>query len=280
MSVEPGLTISGFDRVVAKTIRPWHQRVSRNEERPRYDVYGAQRLTVHIAAQKPYGNGVLTQYPQGTCGSDKTHCLGLGRGKVLKMMDSAERNGKNVVQKPTKHNGKYKKQAKEVTRGNIAYYTIQKLRSGRRSQGSSVCDVYAIGTQVKGHSRMTSLDDVAGTTDDGEVFEFHDVLSNDQEDPATKAARRMDWDSFMNGLSKREQAIILCMIEGKPLSGLARRKRINPSTIMYSKNRLASAIQEYMGSDIIKDIQRRPGWKESINCSRERLACREERRHL
>jgi len=49
---------------------------------------------------------------------------------------------------------------------------------------------------------------------------------------------------------------------------------------MYHKRRLADAIANFMGNDIIIQIQRRPGWKDSINASRERLACREERRHL
>jgi len=36
----------------------------------------------------------------------------------------------------------------------------------------------------------------------------------------------------------------------------------------------------FIGSNIIIQIQRRPGWKDSINASRERLACRDERQHL
>jgi hypothetical protein len=44
--------------------------------------------------------------------------------------------------------------------------------------------------------------------------------------------------------------------------------------------RLADAIAKFVGPDIIMQIQRRPGWKDSINASRERLACRDERRHL
>jgi hypothetical protein len=48
---------------------------------------------------------------------------------------------------------------KKVTSGNIAYYTIQHIKSGRRSTGSSVADVYGTGTQLNGRSRFTSLDD-------------------------------------------------------------------------------------------------------------------------
>jgi hypothetical protein len=91
---------------------------------------------------------------------------------------------------------------------------------------------------------------------------------------------KMDWDSFMAGLSERDKAIIHCIVEGEPLATLARKRHLNNSTIMYHKERLAKAIAEYMGCEILIDIQRRPGWKNSINCTRERLACREERRHL
>lgn len=35
----------------------------------------------------------------------------------------------------------------------------------------------------------------------GELFAFHDVPAARQEDPATKAARRLDWESFFAGNS-------------------------------------------------------------------------------
>ena len=43
--------------------------------------------------------------------------------------------------------------------------------------------------------QVVAVDELTG----GEVL-LHDVLSNDQEDPGTKAARRMDWEAFMASL--------------------------------------------------------------------------------
>jgi hypothetical protein len=119
-------------------------------------------------------------------------------------LHNAENNGKRVVKSPTSRTGN---QGKEVTSGNIAYYTIQKLRYGRRSTGSTVADVLGAGTQIQGNTRLTSLDEVAAGDEhnEEEVFEFHDVISNDHEDPATKAARKMDRDTFMAGLSDRDK---------------------------------------------------------------------------
>jgi hypothetical protein len=88
------------------------------------------------------------------------------------------------------------------------------LKCGRRSTGSSTVDVYGSGTQINGTTRLTSLDDMAAGLDDvGEPLVLHDLLSNDHEDPATKAARKMDWQTFMASLSARDRAIINCLVE-------------------------------------------------------------------
>ena|ERR1035438_5241048 len=197
------------------------------------------------------------------------------------MIDGAERNGKRVVKSPSKVNGKYRKQPKEVTCGNICYYTIEKLRCGRRSTGSSCSDVHASMTQLHGRSKLTSLDDVAGCDDqDGEdTLTLHDVLSSNDVCPASRALRRVDWTAFLAGLSKRDVAIIDCLAEGKPLASLARRRHLNSSTLRYHRERLALKIQEYMGPDIIIEIQRRPQWKDSLDATRARQAVRYDRSH-
>ena len=87
---------------------------------------------------------------------------------------------------------------KHVTPGNIAYYTIQHCKSGRRSTGSSIVDVMGTGTQLNGTSRLHSFNEVVAESEVGfEIFELQDVISRDHEDPATIAARKMDWASFL-----------------------------------------------------------------------------------
>jgi DNA-binding NarL/FixJ family response regulator len=80
--------------------------------------------------------------------------------------------------------------------------------------------------------------------------------------------------------TKRDLAIINCILEGKPLSLLARRRHLNLSTMMYHKERLGKAIQAFMGTDILIEVGRKPRWKESINATREKLACHDQRRSL
>ena len=168
------------------------------------------------------------------------------------------------------------KAGKKVTPGNIAYYTIQHMKSGRRSTGTTVVDVLGTGTQLNGSSRMTSLEEAAAVDAEtgGEIFLFHDVLSNDQEDPSMAVARKMDWETFMQGLSQRERAIILSMLEGKTFREAANKLRVGDSTIQASKQSQARSIQSFMGTDILIEVRRSPKWKNNLNANKERLACR------
>jgi hypothetical protein len=169
---------------------------------------------------------------------------------------------------------------KKVTPGNIAYYTIQHIKSGRRSTGSSVADVLATGTQLTGRARLNSLEEVVATDQEtgGEIFLLHDVLSNDQEDPSTRAARKMDWESFCSQLSEREQAVVVFIAEGKTLREAAQAFGLCDSTMQGTKRALAAAVVEFMGADILAEIKRRPQWQDDLDSIQESIACRTERR--
>jgi len=113
----------------------------------------------------------------------------------------------------------------------------------------------------------------------GEIWELHDVLSRDEEDPGTKAARKMDWSEFASALTERERAVINCIIEGRSLRDAAKSFRVCDSTMQGDKRKLAVKIQNYMGSDILVQIKKLPRWKDDLMTSRERLACRHQRTH-
>jgi hypothetical protein len=70
-------------------------------------------------------------------------------------------------------------------------------------------DVYGADTRINGRTRLTSLDEVAARDEEneGEIFEFHDVLADEAEDPATKATRKMDWEMFMTKLAGARPAL-------------------------------------------------------------------------
>ena len=168
---------------------------------------------------------------------------------------------------------------KQVTPGNIAYYTIQHIKSDRRSTGSSKADVYGSGTQLAGRARINSLEEVVASDEEsgGEIFELHDVLSTDHEDPSTKAARKMDWEEFVAALPAREKAVVDFLIEGKSLRDVSRKFNLSDSGMQVSKRNLALKILEFMGSGILREVQRRPQWQEGLEATKEKMACRHQR---
>ena len=79
---------------------------------------------------------------------------------AAQMIHNAEQAGKKVVRNPGASRRGARK-IRTISAGNMAYYTIQKLKCGRRSTGSSTVDVYGSGTQINGTTRLTSLDEAA-----------------------------------------------------------------------------------------------------------------------
>ena len=168
---------------------------------------------------------------------------------------------------------------KTVTPGNVAFYTLQHLKSGRRSTGSSISDVYGSQTQLNGRTRLTSLEEIAGNVEElGEELLLHDVLSNNQEDPSMTAARKLDWQSFWSRLSKREKAMVQFVAEGKSLRKAARALRVSSSAVKNTKRDLALKLLDFMGADILVQVQRSPWWKKDLQAIQAKMACREERR--
>lgn len=167
---------------------------------------------------------------------------------------------------------------KTVTPGNIAYYTILHMKSGRRSTGNSNADVLGSGTQLNGRSTVNSFDEPA-KTEEAEEFTVNDVLGSDDEDPATQGARNVDWDQFLAGLTEREKSVVEFLSAGRNMSELARSVGMSLSSIQTCRTGLAVKILDYMGLDILVEIRKLPGWKNNLNANRERLACKNHRRH-
>jgi hypothetical protein len=171
------------------------------------------------------------------------------------------------------------RQGKTVTPGNIAYYTILHMKSGRRSLGSSNSDALGTGTQLNGRSTVNSLEETVAEDEGNEIFQIHDVLSIDKEDPAMKAARKLDGDEFLGSLTERERMLVESMLAGKNRTQAARSIGVSTWTITHDKMDLAKKILEFMGADILVTIARIPGWKNNLNAERELLACKYDRRH-
>ena len=93
---------------------------------------------------------------------------------------------------------------KKFTPGNIAYYAILHMKSGRRSQGSSRADIMAPGTQLNARSCVLSFEEEVGYDPElDQPIALGDLLASEHEDPAFAGARNVDWEVFLSSRDYR-----------------------------------------------------------------------------
>jgi len=165
-----------------------------------------------------------------------------------------------------------------ITAGNIAFYAIRLAKAGRRSTGSSKTDVLSPGTQMNGRSRVCSLEEPIGWEEGAdEALTLGELLESEAEDPSVTGARNLDWHALVALLDEKARAILKCLAEGRPLLEVAMTYRISRSGVQTLKQKLERVVDEFMGPDVLAQVQRLPRWKDNIRASRERVACRVER---
>ncbi len=161
---------------------------------------------------------------------------------------------------------------------NVAYYTIQHMKSGRRSRGSNTVDVYGTQTQLNGHAELHSLQEVIAETECGDVLELHDTMTTTSDDPSTIAARHMDWQQVLKGLSKLELRIVQALADGLTLRQVGRACKVSLVRVQEIQLRLAKKVVEVMGLDVLADVAIRPQWKINLLVMNEQLACKGDRK--
>lgn len=167
---------------------------------------------------------------------------------------------------------------KKVTSGNIAYYAIQHLKSGRRSTGSSAVDVMHSGTQLKGRAQLSSLEALSPLEDEtNESLALGEVLSNDHDDPGTIVARKLDWEAFCRTQPARNRSILECTAQGGLLTEVAQKHRVSNSAIHADKQVLSRNIREFLGADILQQSMQAPLWRSNLMASAQRGAWRKQR---
>jgi hypothetical protein len=172
-----------------------------------------------------------------------------------------------------------RKAGKKVTAGNLAHYALLHLRAGRRSTGYKQNDALHPAAQINGHSKVQSMD---APFTDGENAEepltLHDSIASHADNPATAAARRLDWEPVLRSVDQTKKAILVALVDGIELTRLVRRIKRSRSALQGHKQRLGRLIREQLGEDILVTVQSRPAWTCTAEAVRERLACRAERR--
>ena len=168
---------------------------------------------------------------------------------------------------------------KRVTAGNIAFYTILHMKSGRRSQCRSRADVMAPGTSLDHNSCVLSLEEEVGFDPElNEPITLSELLASHHEDPSMAGARNIDWEVFIASHDYRYGVIVAGMIEGRNLSETARECGSVYWQLHELKQKLAEELREFLGDEAIEDSARIPTWRRNLTVDREKAACQADRR--
>ena len=172
------------------------------------------------------------------------------------------------------------KSGKQVTAGNIAYYVILHMKSGRRSQSASRTDTMACGTQLDGKSSPLSMEEEIGYDPElDEPITLEQVLEGHHEDPALAAGRNIDWELFLASHDYRYGVIVKGIAEGRTLTETSKSCGTGYSRVYQLRNKLADDLREFMGASAVADAAQIPSWRGNLLVDREKTACRADRRH-
>lgn len=184
-----------------------------------------------------------------------------GLAMAAKLMDGLEARGKCV------------------TPGNVAYYTLLHLKSGRRSYSTGHTDVMGSATQIGHNSMVLSMEEEVGFDPEmNEPIRLEEMLTDGRDDPSMEAARNMDWEEFIESHDARYICVIHDTASGYSLLDTARACQIPYHEVREIRDRLVDDLLEWMGPTAIADAAAVPGWRGNILVDREKTACRADRR--
>jgi hypothetical protein len=168
---------------------------------------------------------------------------------------------------------------KSVTPGNVAYYTLLHLKSGRRSYSTGHTDVMGSATQIGHNSMVLSLEEEVGFDPEmNEPIRLEEMLTDRRDDPSMAAGRNLDWESFLDDHDPRYLCIVHDLGSGRTMLDTARACRMPYHQIRELRDRLVEELQEWLGPKAIEDSLRSPAWRANIMQDHERTACRADRR--
>ena len=200
-------------------------------------IYPIIRNTVHRKA-KPIGSEDYAELIQDTTAT------------AAAMLDAMEQSGKEPIP------------------NSIAYYSIQRTKSGRRSYGDKRTDVMNPGYQMDNEGSVCSMQAPVGGED--EDFTVGDMIASRTEDIAAKVLRQIDWDDFMTTLDARKRTIVEELMLGGGTGDIARRLAVTSARIVQLKREIGQAIRKFMGDAILVDAVSESVWQRDIRCLRGR----------
>ena len=145
----------------------------------------------------------------------------------------------------------------------LVFYTLQRLKAGRRSTGAGRTDVMSPGCQLDGRSQIESLDAPETIGDECEELSLGDVIAHKRDDPGSRAVRSMDWSEFVSGLTRPQQQVVWATATGFGTNAQADLLKVSPPHITQQKRAVAAKATGFWGDTVLQDVGERPLWSKA-----------------
>ncbi len=159
------------------------------------------------------------------------------------------------------------KSGREPLPNSIAYYSIQRTKSGRRSYGDIRTDVMSPGFQMDHEGFVSSMQEPVNGE---EELTVGDTIASKSEDMTAKVLRQIDWDAFLKTLDARKRRIVEEMMLGFGTGDIARLFSVSAARVVQLKREIAKDIKSFMGDSILADAGQESVWERDIRCLREK----------
>ena len=158
-------------------------------------------------------------------------------------------------------------QGKDLMPRSVAYYTIQRLKTGRRSQYAGRMDAMCPGATLDKQVVLADMDSLV-PVEDNEMLTMGDMLASDDEDAATLAARDIDWSLIEPLLSEREVRVLQALVEGRGTNEIAFGCQVSAPAVTQAKRRIGLKISGSWGEGMVREVGRVPAWRAGLRAAR------------
>ncbi len=169
---------------------------------------------------------------------------------AAEMLDSVERSGKKPIPR------------------SIAFYSIQRAKSGRRAYQNSGNDLLSPVFRTVNENRLSYLD--APVSEDAENMTMHEFVAGHTQDHSVEVLRRLDWEDFSKTLDRREKLVVKDTAEGRQVRDTAKELGVSSGRIVQIKRLIGNKIRTFFGDNIIAEAGSEPVWKKDLRALREK----------
>ena len=136
------------------------------------------------------------------------------------------------------------KAGRKIPARSVAFYSIQRAKSGRRAYQSGAADPLSPVSRTRNTSAIVPIDAPLSSEGEGSRT-MSDFIGAPTEDPSETALRNIDYLAFLSTLATRERQIFSCIADGWRGLDIAKKFGISNGRIVQIKRELGKKIGFY-----------------------------------